>query len=622
MRRATALPIIAAVVVTLSSGLALAGATQPSGNPQARAAAQRGLDYLARATAQWQEQNKCYGCHVQAVTLEAMTVGLSHQYTVPKSDLDRVLHGMLDISGGQRGANGFSVGGDAHHLIDSSTSFGGSALAHYDERVSGDLKKELVATAEKLLGFQNPDGSLRYSEQRRPVAAGALQSTTQALITWRQAQARTADTRWLVPIRKAEAWLTQQAKLLSDGRPADLQDVAHAIIGLSAAGRGGGDRLLGQLARVLEKAQAKDGSFSFAQGGQPSPYMTGQALYALRLAGRSDADASVVKGTRWLLERQRSDGSWSVGGFGKAEAMWAVLGLVSMDRISIDVAGLDDGTRLERTASLTARAADNGDSKVTALELYLDDVKVHAEKGSTLSYALDPKGLSDGLHLVDVVAKNAAGKESRRRLSFFAGEAWLTELGTRFDGGRTHVGVRSLTGEAQKGKVVVRVLESADKGGVPTKGKEVAVLEQTVAPGALSFAWDGTGKDGKPMRGSRFFAEVAYVDDKGEVRDTEEVLFTHDTLENQRQRYAEVAGRVALDEGGAAANTVIELVDKQGNVVQRTTSTRSGEYRFQNVDEGRYSVRVKKKGFRDWFADIEAKPAAEAEAPAATISAE
>jgi squalene-hopene/tetraprenyl-beta-curcumene cyclase len=449
-----------------------------------------------------------------------------------------------------------------------------------------------------------------------------MQSTTQALITWRQAQARTADTRWLVPIRKAEAWLTQRAKRLSDGRPADLQDVAHAIIGLSAAGRGGGDKLLNQLARVLEKAQAKDGAFSFAANGPASPYMTGQALYALRLAGRSDADSSVVKGTRWLMQKQRSDGAWSDGGFGKAEAMWAVLGLVSMDRISIDVAGLDDGTRLERKTPITASAADNGDSKVTGLEVYLDDVKVHAAKGSTLSYTLDPSGLADGMHLVDVVAKNAAGKESRRRFSFFAGDAWLTELGTRFDGGATHVGLRSLASDGQKGKVVVRVFESKEKDGAPVKGREVAVLEKAVAPGALSFAWDGKSKDGKAMQGSRFYAEVAYVDDSGKVRDSEEVLFTHDTLENQRARFGDVTGKLGLAGGGLSSNTVVELVDKRGNVVQRTTSTRSGEYRFQNVDEGEYQVRVKKKGFKDRFADIEAKPAAEAEAPAASMMAE
>ncbi len=613
-----------ALTVCLSSSLAFAAA--PTGNPEARASAQRGLDYLARAAKQWQQQNKCYGCHVQAVTLEAMTVGLSHQYKVPKADVDSVLYGMLDISGGQHGSSGFSVGNDPRHLIDSSTSFGGSALAHYDERVSGRLEKELVETAEKLLTFQNPDGSLRFSEQRRPVAAGAMQSTTQALITWRQAQARTADTRWLVPLRKAEAWLTLQAKRLSDGGASDLQDVTHALIGLSAAGRGGGDKLMNELARVVEKRQAKDGSFSFTAGGPASPYITGQALYALRLAGRSDADKAILKGTRWLQREQRSDGSWSDGGFGKAEAMWAVLGLVAMDRISIDVSGLDDGVRVDQKTTITASAADNGDSKVSELAVYLDDVRVHAVKGSSLSYTLDPSGLSDGLHLVDVVAKNAAGKESRRRLSLYCGEAWLTELGTRFEGGSTHIGVRSLTSDGMKGKIVLRVFEgSGDRKGEAdsaTRGEPIARLEKPLAPGPLSFSWDGKRDDGKEASGDRFFAEVSFIDDKGARRDSEQVLFTHDTLANQRARYGDVAGRVALDKGGMSANTTVELVDDEGRVVQRTTSTRSGEYRFQNVDEGKYRVRVKKKGFRDWFADVDAKPAAEAEAPAASIVAE
>src|SRR5688572_9440640 len=52
------------------------------GDPKARDAAQRGLDWLGQAARTWQDGHKCYGCHVQAVTMEAMTVGLSHQYTV------------------------------------------------------------------------------------------------------------------------------------------------------------------------------------------------------------------------------------------------------------------------------------------------------------------------------------------------------------------------------------------------------------------------------------------------------------------------------------------------------------------------------------------------------------
>src|SRR5437899_411652 len=49
------------------------------GNPKARAVAQRGLEYLAKASADWTKKNRCFGCHVQAVTLEALAVGNHHQ---------------------------------------------------------------------------------------------------------------------------------------------------------------------------------------------------------------------------------------------------------------------------------------------------------------------------------------------------------------------------------------------------------------------------------------------------------------------------------------------------------------------------------------------------------------
>ena len=77
-----------------------------------------------------------------------------------------------------------------------------------------------------------------------------------------------------------------------------------------------------------------------------------------------------------------------------------------------------------------------------------------------------------------------------------------------------------------------------------------------------------------------------------------------------------------FDGDSMSANTEVELVDKLGNVVQRTTTTRSGQYRFQNIDDGKYKVRVKKKGFKAWEADLDAPKAAEAAAPAASLARE
>src|SRR4051812_29052443 len=58
-----------------------------AGDPAARHAAQRGLEYLAKASTQWTQAHNCFGCHVQAVTLEALTVGKHHQYDITPKDL-------------------------------------------------------------------------------------------------------------------------------------------------------------------------------------------------------------------------------------------------------------------------------------------------------------------------------------------------------------------------------------------------------------------------------------------------------------------------------------------------------------------------------------------------------
>lgn len=580
------------------------GSATLMGDPAARAGAQRGLDWLAQATVSWQESHQCFGCHVQAVTLEALTVGRANQYRVDEAKLNAIVKGMLDLPGGAHSSDGFSYHGG--QLLEPSKAFGGSAFAHFDERIGPRLRPELVKTAEELLAMQRPDGAMPGSYNNEPVATGVVQATTQALVTWRQVHARTADARWLVPIRKAEQWLTLQAKRMSDegGR---LQDVDHAIIGLVAAGAGSGDKLVAALARVVEKQQNKDGSFSLAAGSPPSPFQTGQAVYALRLAGRSDGDPSVKRGTAWLIKNQQQDGSWGGGGFGKAEAMWAVLGLVSLDRVSIEVKGLVDGQHVDGTIKLTALAADNGGQGVSQLDLLVDDVKVSTSCGDKLEASLDAGKLGTGTHTVDVTATAPGGKVTRRRLYVYAGDAYLHELGTRFDGGKTVVGFRNLAPETMKGKVRVRVLD--DK-----TGKEVEKAELAAAEGPMSWAFAG-------KQGGRFKAEVSLVDATGKVRDTEHVLFTHDTWEAQRASTGDVAGAVNFGDD-ALANTEVELVDGEGRVIQKTATTRSGQYRFQNVDAGKYKVRVKKKGFKDWEADVKADKAAEAAAPAASMMAQ
>jgi len=72
-----------------------------------------------------------------------------------------------------------------------------------------------------------------------------------------------------------------------------------------------------------------------------------------------------------------------------------------------------------------------------------------------------------------------------------------------------------------------------------------------------------------------------------------------------KEQFAEVSGKLDLKDRGAA-NTSVDLVDEEGRVIQQVWTTRDGNYRFQNVDAGKYKVRVNKKGFRKEEIDIDA----------------
>lgn len=572
-------------------------------DPRARGAAQRGLDFLAADTIAWQRQHDCYGCHVQAVTLDAMIVGRRHHFRVGEDDLREVLRGLLDVPGGARGANGFSVGGDPTHLVETSRSFGGAALAEYDEHVSGELEAELIATADALLEHQDPDGSVRSTDHRPPVVAGLMQSTGQAARVWRQAHARTADDRWLLPIHRAEEYIRARASQLTDESATDLQDLDYAIIGLLAAGATPNERVVTLLARSLRARQGEDGGWSFRAGGASDAFATGQALYVLRRLGAGTDDAALRRGVAWLTGAQNEDGSWSTGGDRRGEAMWAVLGLVSVDVMSLSVTGLEDGARATAPTTLEARAESAEGTAVRSLELRIDDVLVRRACAGSADLALDPSRLRAGAHRLDVVATDARGQVSRRRLSFYTGDHFLTSAGARFEGGRTIVSLRNLAPRAMESRVRLTVFRHEGE-----RGERVWHTTVPSAEGAMSLAWEGRSDGGEEAPRGRYLAELVLVDAEGRERHRVEVPFVHDTAEAQDARFGQVAGQIDFDDA-RVEGAQVELLDEGGRVVQTTTTTRSGRYRFRHLDEGRYRVRVRRAGFRDVEASVETAPA-------------
>jgi len=597
-------PVAVAIESVPAAVCTTAGQPQASadpGNPKARGAAQHGLDFLARETLAWQDTHKCYGCHVHAVTLEAFVVGRHNQYELPEKDMKAVLAGMLEVSGGVRHAKGFSYADD--QLLAPAKAFGGAAFAHYDQWIDTSLGNDLARTAQELLQFQQPDGSIELSWVNPPVGAGVIQGTYQAAQTWRQVYARTADSRWLLPLQHAEAYLHTAAQAQLTAPRTNIQQLNYALMGLAAAGVGSNDETMQKLAKLLLARQATDGGWPMTSETESSAFPTGQTLYALRVAGLTDRDAAMQRGTAWLIAHQAQDGGWSHAGSGKAEAMWGVLGLVSVDVLSVASLDLQDGDHVADHQRIGVEARDNDPAGggVTKVELLIDDVRVKSECGSKLAYTWDTTTAEAGKHVLDLVAMNAKGRTSRRRLEVYAGAVYLTQIGTRSSDQTTEVTLRDIAPRGTASSVELQIV-SGDK--------VIATIAKPGEPGAMSLAWDGAITGGRAADG-KYVARLVFKLGAETVQ-TEDVPFVRASDASQRANYGEVQGQLALPDGAAGANAPVELVDDNDNVVQRTRTTASGQYRFKGVDAGKYKLRINKKGFEKLEAPVAASKAGEA----------
>ena len=579
-----------------------------AGDPRARGAAQRGLSFVAANAIAWQGAHQCYGCHVQAVTLEALTVGRHNQYDVAQSAIDTVLHGMLDLPGGAHGAGGLQYSGG--QLLEPSKAFGGSAFAHYDRLIDGRVRDELLTVAQQLVALQQQDGHVGdYSNG--PVAIGPIQTTTQALETWRAAFERSADDRWLAPMRRAESYLQAQATLLGADQNAQTEQLGYALVGLVNSGASRSEANVQHLALRLLESQNTDGGWGASRQQPSAAINTGNALYALRLLGYGDEDHAVTQGTRWLIEHQGEDGGWSHGGSSRGEAMWAVLGLVTTDVVSVEVQGVQDGAHVDGSVPLRITAHDNEGGSIERIDVSLDDVTVQSACGAQMSYALDAATLGDGAHTVDIAVTNSHGQSTRRRIPLYAGAYYLAELGSRFEDNGTTFALRDLAPPTRAHRVEMHVFAS----GTTTRGAEVFHATQPGAQGPMRFFWNGQDTQGHVQPRGRYVAELRFVDDHGVVVQRVESPFVQDTVEAQRAQYGEVAGELQAAGRGGLANTQVDLLDGQGNVVQSVMSTASGNYRFRNVSGGQYQVRVQRHGYHEAVAPVSARPASAASAP-------
>jgi ankyrin repeat protein len=158
-------------------------------------------------------------------------------------------------------------------------------------------------------GRQSPDGAFRVNDVRPPLSGSAIVYTA---LTIRGLDAYAPP--GLRPDVQRRIDLARG--FLLHATPQDTQDQAFKLLGLVWA-RASASEIAAEAARLLA-LQRPEGGWSQTMLMKPDAYATGQALYALRLAGTSPADAPYRTGAQFLLRTQQEDGSWFVPsrGFG------------------------------------------------------------------------------------------------------------------------------------------------------------------------------------------------------------------------------------------------------------------------------------------------------------------
>jgi len=291
-----------------------------------RYAAQKGIDWLEPTTIDWQAQNECFGCHVQAQTLMGLSVAQRNHYVVSAS----CMRNLVEFMRTKQADDGTEKDEGAAGTRATPTQFAAMGYAYFDEVTGVKSDQSLLKHVDWLSRQLGPAGELAPDMEEPPIAQGSLMTTGNTLIAFMQAFAQTGDARYQ---RAADRSLS----FMASADPKTTQDKIFKVLALSRFGTPQQRELVAPLLRQLQSEQNRDGGWGETADMHASNALaTGQVLYSFQEAGVSIDAPEFTNGVRYLLKTQQDSGAWpstntqSSRNSEFAPTMWAVIGLAGL----------------------------------------------------------------------------------------------------------------------------------------------------------------------------------------------------------------------------------------------------------------------------------------------------
>ena len=286
---------IAVALFLLLAGSTTATAQSPAA---ARAAIARALPLLQTSAATFVEQRACMSCHHNALPILTLRLAQARGLAVDRSVLAAV---EAKTFRELRAPDALDAAVQGTSVSDPTPNDSLLLLAAHAAGVAPDVVTGVHAR--RMAQWQRADGRWITSDFRPPHSSSVFTATATAVRAIRAyLPAELAAERDRVTAR-ARGWLASTT-------PHSTEDAAFRLMGLVWADAPAGD--VQAAGRDLTALQRPDGGWGQTPEYAPDAYSTGQAVYALRLAGLGAAERPVARGVAFLVRTQAGNGTWRV----------------------------------------------------------------------------------------------------------------------------------------------------------------------------------------------------------------------------------------------------------------------------------------------------------------------
>ncbi len=254
---------------------------------------QRAVNALQKSGPEFTKVSGCASCHNQS--LPQMTYAMAREHGVPvdKTITDKQAKAVMAMYIPLRE----KMMQSSEVLPDPAITVSYALVGMAAESWPAD---ETTAAMAKLISTQqDADGGFRCLPARPPIESSRITATA---LSMRALQVYGSNAESM--IEKGRAFLVSAPARTTEERAMRLLGLAWTKADAAA---------IKSAAKALLDDQRVDGGWGQLPALESDAYATGQALYALQVAGQVNAtDAAYMKGAGFLLRTQRPDGSWLV----------------------------------------------------------------------------------------------------------------------------------------------------------------------------------------------------------------------------------------------------------------------------------------------------------------------